>query len=92
MSQKKTEEEKPKQTLAWKCLCDECPNRDKCFELLQKSGALKKLGITNPSEMHEKLGIAILAFFGGVAADEIIRRLFREIFSGKRRRKGLFER
>lgn len=87
MSQKKTEEEKPKQSLAWKCLCDECPNRDKCFELLKKSGALKKLGITNPAEMREKMAIAFISFVGGVATDEIVRHLLKELFRGKRRKR-----
>lgn len=87
MSQEKPEEKnETKQTLAWKCLCDECPNRIKCFELLQKSGALKKLGIKSPDEMGEKLLIAFVSFLAGAAADEIIRA----IFSGSRRRKRLF--
>lgn len=82
----KETEEKPKQTLGWTCLCDECPNRDKCLEILKKSGALKKLGITSPSEMHEKLAIAVLCFIGGVATNEVVRRLLNELFSGKRKR------
>jgi len=82
----KAKEEKPKQTLEWECLCDECPNKDKCFELLKKTGALKKLGITSPDELHEKLAIAIVSFLGGIAADEILRALF----SGHQRRKRLF--
>jgi len=84
MSQEKPEE-KPKQELAWKCLCNECPGRDKCFEALQKSGALRKLGIHSPDELHEKLAIAFISFLAGITVDEIIRAILRGAQHRKRR-------
>jgi len=86
MSQEKTEDKTgTKQALSWKCLCDQCENRDKCFELLKKSGVLRKLGITSPDELHEKLAIALVSFLGGIAIDEIIHAAL-----GRRHRKRLF--
>jgi len=86
MSESEPKQEKPKQELAWKCLCDQCENKDKCFEMLKKSGALKKLGIRSPDELHEKMAIAFISFLGGIATDEILRALF----SGHQRRKRVF--
>jgi len=83
MSESEPKQEKPKQTLEWECLCDKCPNKDKCFELLKKTGALKKLGITSPDELHEKLAIAFFSFLGGMAVDEILHTLL----SGRRRKR-----